>query len=122
MSEPCGLSSGVLALRELGAQVRGQGSQSYRERGSVSHVSQTPTTIELSISAPSEVVFNLILNPAARGYFSTIFFNINMINLSLSRLYCNTSSLVWPSHALIPLPWWRRGCTVGDQGGWGLYA
>lgn len=38
-SEPCGLTSGFLALRELGAQVRGQGSQSYW-RDSVSHVNQ----------------------------------------------------------------------------------
>lgn len=31
----------------------------------------------------------------------------------------DTSSPFQPSHALIPLPWWQRGCKVGD---WGLGA
>lgn len=100
-----------------GSTGQGSGVAKLTRGGSVSHVNQTPTTIELSISALDKVFF--LTNPAAWIHFSTIFFNINMINLSLSLLYCNTSSLVWPSHAPIPLPWWQRGCTVGDQEGWG---
>ncbi len=64
-SEPCGLSSGFLALRELGAQVRGQGSQSYW-RGSVSHVNQlvenTYNNRTINFSSNAKVVST---NPAA---------------------------------------------------------